>query len=66
MPACRYMEENGLVVMLAAQRLAGVALEVNFREHVTCTPMSSMNKPGHSGFKTHKKDLCPPKDFLKS
>ena len=69
MPAHRYVEENGSTAMLATNRLAGVAPEVNFREHVTHTPLSNANKAAHSGFETqkskigvsvvHKKDLCP-------
>ena len=35
MPACRYVEENGLAAMLTTKRLAGVTLEVNLRECVT-------------------------------
>ena len=33
LPACRYMEENGLATMLAAKRSAGVAQEVNLKEY---------------------------------
>ena len=50
MPACRYAEENGLTAMLTAKRSAGVAPEVNLREHVTC-----MNKAAHSGFETQRR-----------
>ena len=51
MPAYRYVEEIG---MLAANRLAGVAPEVNLREHVDliCMPLQSVNKAAHSGFET--------------
>ena len=35
MPACRYLEENGSAAILTAKRLAGIALEVNLKEHVT-------------------------------
>ena len=50
--------------------------QVNLREHVICTPRSSMNKEAHSGLESHrrhtkegyqwpyKKDICCPK-FLK-
>ena len=33
MPVCRYVEENSLAALLAAKRSAGVAPEVNVREH---------------------------------
>ena len=81
MPAHRYMEENGLAVMLATKKLAGVALEVNLQEHVPHTPPPSANKAAHSGFETqrrhHQKSktegisgrtertCVPPKKFLK-
>ena len=44
MPAHRYMEENGSAAMLPAKRSAGVAPEVNHREHETHTPLPSINK----------------------
>ena len=80
MPAHRYMEEIGSAAMLAAKRLAGVTPEVNFRDHVTCMPLGSVNKAAYSGFETqrrrhqspkhgyqwpHRKNLCPPKIFRK-
>ena len=40
MPACRYVEENGL----AAKRSADVAPEVNLGECVTCMPPPSPDK----------------------
>ena len=46
MPSRRYVEEIGLAAMLATKRLAGVALEVNLRQHVT----PSANKAAPSGF----------------
>ena len=49
---CMYVVVNGSIVMLAAKRSAGVAPEVNGREHVTCTPLQSSNKAAHSGFET--------------
>ena len=55
MPACRYMEEIGLVAMLATKRLAGIKPELNLREHVTCMPLPSMNKVVHSGFDTQRR-----------
>ena len=74
MPACMYVQENSLAAIQAAKRLAGVALEVNLRVHVTCMPLPIMNKAAHSGFQTqrrrhqkskkqeyqwpNKKDLC--------
>ena len=36
MPACRYVEENGLVAILITKRSAAVAPDVNLEEHVTC------------------------------
>ena len=80
MPANKYMEENGLVAILATMRSAGVAPEVNLREYVICMPMSSMNKAAHSGFEaqrichqkfkqgyqlSYKNDLCPQFFFKK-
>ena len=56
MPACRYMEENSMAAMLAVKRSAGVILEVNFRECVTCTARQSTNKAHHFGFETLR--LC--------
>ena len=38
---------NGLVSMLVTMRLAGVATEVNLKEHVTCMPLASVNKAAH-------------------
>ena len=79
MPAHKYVEDNGSAAILAAKKLAGVTSEVNLNEHVTCTPLSSMNKAAHSNFKTQrrnhhksktgvsvvptKKDVYPPKTF---
>ena len=51
MPVRRYVEEISSAAMLAAKRSAGVAPGVNLRECVTCTPLPSMNKAAHSGFK---------------
>ena len=66
--------------MLVAKRSAGVAPEVNLRERISCMPLPSVNKAGHSGFETQRrrhekpktgvsvapqKDLCPPKFFFK-
>ena len=79
MPAHRYVEENGLVAVLTAKRLAGVAPEVNLRKHISCTPQPSVNKAAYSGFETQRscqksktgvsdapeKDLCPPIIFEK-
>ena len=55
MPACRYMEENSSVAMLAAKRSAGVTPEVNCRECVTYMPLTSVNKTAHSGFETQRR-----------
>ena len=41
--------------MLATTRSAGVTLEVNLREHVTCTPPPSVNKVAHSGLEIHSR-----------
>ena len=66
--------------MLAMTRSAGVALEMNLREHISCMPLPSANKAAHSGLETQKrhhqksktgvsvapqKDLCPPNFFFK-
>ena len=51
MPACRYVEE----ISLTAKRLAGVAPEMNPREHVTCMALPSVNKATHSGFGTQRR-----------
>ena len=66
--------------MLAAKRSAGVAPDVNLREHISCAPLPTANKAAHSGFETqrrchqnskwgvqwpHKKNLCPPIIFKK-
>ena len=42
-------------VMLASKRLAGVALEMNLREHISHTPLPSVNKAAHSGFETRRR-----------
>ena len=41
--------------MLAPKRSAGVAPEVNLREHVTYMPPPSVNKAAHSGFETQRR-----------
>ena len=73
-----YVENISLVAMLAAKRLAGVAPEVNLREHVICIPPPSANKAAYFGFeiqsRCHQKSkagvsvalqkvLYPPKKF---
>ena len=55
MPACRYVEEICLAVMLDPKRSAGVTPEVNLRQCVTHTPPPSTNKAAHSGFETQKR-----------
>ena len=40
--------------MLAVKRLAGVAPEVNLKEHTSCTALPSVNKAVHSGFETQR------------
>ena len=47
-PAHRYVKEIGLAAMLATKKLAGVAPEVNVREHVPVW----VRLPAHSGFVT--------------
>ena len=47
-PARRFVEENGSV----AEMSAGVAPEVNLREHVKCVPLPRANKAVHSEFET--------------
>ena len=42
-------------VILATKRLAGVALEMNLREHISHTPLPSVNKAAHSGFETWRR-----------
>ena len=67
MSAHKYVEEISLAAMLAAKRSAGVAPEVKLREHVTHTPLPSVNKADHSGFEAQKrchqksKTYVPPK-----
>ena len=52
----RYVEEtSGSAAMLAAKRSAGVTIDVNFRERVTCMPPPSANKAAHSGFETQRR-----------
>ena len=75
------MEENILVAMLAAKTSAGVTPEEDLREHVKHTPLPNVNKSAQSGFLAEetspevqnggisspiKRDLCPPKIFLKN
>ena len=54
MPACRYVEGNSSVAMLATKRSVDVTAEVNLREHVTCTPLPSANKAAHPGFEIQR------------
>ena len=71
MPAPRYVEENSR----SAKRSAGVTLEVNLRECVTCMSQPSANKAAHSSFETqmrchHKSktgvSVVPQKGFMSS
>ena len=39
----------GSAAMMATKRSVGVVPEMNFMEHVTCTPLPSANKAVHSG-----------------
>ena len=45
----------GEATMLAIKRLAGVALDMNLREHILCMPLPSVNKAAHSGFETQRR-----------
>ena len=62
--------------MLAIITGRGVAQEVNLREHISRTPLQSLNKAAHSGFETERRrhqksetgvsvaqkmDMCPTK-----
>ena len=51
----RYVDEMAWLPMLATKRSAGVAPEVNLREHITQTPLASVKKAAHSGFETQRK-----------
>ena len=55
MPAHRYLEENSSAAMLAARKSAGVAPEVHHRAHVTCMPLSIVNKAAHSGIEKQRR-----------
>ena len=55
MPGRRFVEEIGLAAMLAAKRSAGVAPEVNLREHVTHMPPPNVNKAAQSGSETQRR-----------
>ena len=48
------MDENSSAAMLATNRSAGVAPEVNLRECTSHTPLPSTNKSAQSGFETQK------------
>ena len=61
--------------MLAAKRSAGVAPDVNLREHISCAPLPTANKAAHSGFETqsrcHQKSkwgvsVAPQKELMSS
>ena len=55
MPARRYVEKIGSAAMLATKESAGVAPEVNLREHATHISPPSRNKATYSGFETGRK-----------
>ena len=55
MPAQKYVEENGSAAILATKRSAGVAPEVNLREHVKCMPPPIVNNASHFGFETERR-----------
>ena len=62
-----YLVVNGSIAMLAAKRSAGVAPEVNSREHVICTPLPSANKAAHSGFEIQiEKEFTEFREFRES
>ena len=44
-----------LAAMLASKRLAGVVAELNLRELISHTPLSSTNKAAHSGLETQRR-----------
>ena len=50
----KYVAENGSAAMLTTKRSAGVAPEVNFKEHTSHTPSPSVNKVAHFGFETER------------
>ena len=76
MSARRYVEENDSAAMVTAKRSAGIAPEVNIREHITYTTQPSVNKGAlkprgnvtrspKQGYQwPHKKDLCRPIFFV--
>ena len=68
------------VTMLVVKRFAGVTLDVNYWEHTSHMPLSSVNKAAHSDFETEmrhhqksttglsvvpQKNLCPSKNLRK-
>ena len=55
MPACKYVGEIGSAAVLAANRLVGVAPEVNFGEYETRMPPPSANKFAHFAFETQRR-----------
>ena len=55
MVVCKYVDWNGSAATLTTKRSAGVAPDVNLREHVTHTPLPSVNKAAHSGFETQRR-----------
>ena len=54
-PDRKYVEENGLAAMLANNRSAGAAPEMNLRECVIWILLPSTNKAAHSGFETQRR-----------
>ena len=67
MSACRYEEEISSAAMVAAERLAGVAPEVNLRECVTCTPSprGDVTVSPKQGYQWPHEKECPPKNLKK-
>ena len=50
MPLLKHRGEKRPVAMPAKKGLAGVAPEMNLREHTSCIPLPSVNKAAHFGF----------------
>ena len=70
--ACTWKRINGFAAMVATKRLAGIAPEVNLREHISCMPPPSTNKAAYSGFETQRrchqksKTVAPQKGLMSS
>ena len=51
----RYVEDMAQLPCWLPAGSAGVAPEVNLREHLTHMPPPNMNKADHPGFETHRR-----------